>query len=228
MADRLEGRFAFEGSGLPALTVAIQAGGESRRMGRSKATVPFLGRPLIERLVTRVAPISDEILITTNEADRLAFLREHPAADRIRMCSDVYDRRGSLTGMVTALRNASNDYVAVCACDMVFVSPELFLAEYRCLLDDPTLDLVLPRTQFGYEPFHGVYRRRTCLEGLTRAVDDGVESIRGFVSTMTSREFTMDEVGAIVPQGRCFVNANTPDELRHAERLVLELEGAAC
>ena len=35
----------------PRVTVVIQAGGESRRMGQSKATVPFAGRPLICRLV---------------------------------------------------------------------------------------------------------------------------------------------------------------------------------
>ena len=50
---------ASEAFDLPRLTVAIQAGGESKRMGRSKATVPFCGRPLICRLVERVDPIAD-------------------------------------------------------------------------------------------------------------------------------------------------------------------------
>jgi molybdopterin-guanine dinucleotide biosynthesis protein A len=31
------------------LTIVIQAGGESRRMGQDKALVPFLGQPLILR-----------------------------------------------------------------------------------------------------------------------------------------------------------------------------------
>ena len=70
-------------AGLPPLSVAIQAGGESRRMGRSKATVPFLGRPLLERIVTRVAPIAAEIVITTNEPENLGFLDDHPARGRI-------------------------------------------------------------------------------------------------------------------------------------------------
>ena len=33
------------------LTVCVQAGGESRRMGQDKALMPFLGRPLIQRVV---------------------------------------------------------------------------------------------------------------------------------------------------------------------------------
>ena len=88
---------------LPRLTVAVQAGGESRRMGRSKATVPFGGRPLICRLVERVYPVADEILITTNEPDNLGFLWEMPEAGKIRLERDLVDCRGSLTGLYTAL-----------------------------------------------------------------------------------------------------------------------------
>ena len=58
----------------PKLTVAIQAGGESRRMGQSKATVPFLGEPLLTRIVERIACAADELVVTTNEASRLGFL----------------------------------------------------------------------------------------------------------------------------------------------------------
>ena len=68
---------------LPALTVAIQAGGESRRMGRSKATIPFGGRPLLCRLVERVDDVADEILITTNGKDDLSFLEKMPQAPKI-------------------------------------------------------------------------------------------------------------------------------------------------
>ena len=50
LADFVEQRFVR-----PRVTVVIQAGGESRRMGQSKATVPFAGRPLICRLVERLA-----------------------------------------------------------------------------------------------------------------------------------------------------------------------------
>ena len=48
------------------LTIVLQAGGESRRMGRSKATVPFLGEPLIWRGINRLLPLADEFIITTN------------------------------------------------------------------------------------------------------------------------------------------------------------------
>lgn len=215
-----EGRARLPLSELPPLTVAIQAGGESRRMGQSKATVPFLGRPLLQRIVDLVAPIADEILITTNEQQNLGFLQEHAAAGRIRFAPDVYEQRGSLTGLVTALSYASHDYVAVCACDMIFISCALFQDELAVLAADPALDLVLPHTGFGFEPFHGVYRRQRCRTGMIQAVEDGLSSIRSFVARMHALEFSLGDVVRVDPEGLCFVNANTPDELAKAEKLV--------
>lgn len=43
-------------------------------MGRSKATVPFLGEPLIWRGINRLLPLADEFIITTNEPENLDFL----------------------------------------------------------------------------------------------------------------------------------------------------------
>ena len=56
------------------LSIAIQAGGESRRMGQDKGLASFLGKPLVARLVERLAPLADEVLVTTNRLQEYAFL----------------------------------------------------------------------------------------------------------------------------------------------------------
>ena len=60
------------------LTVVIQAGGHSSRMGEDKALKPFLGRPLIQRVIDRMMPIADEIIVTTNRPAEYEFLRSAP------------------------------------------------------------------------------------------------------------------------------------------------------
>lgn len=225
MREDCAGRAAAPG--LPKLTVAVQAGGESRRMGRSKATVPFGGRPLICRLVERVYPVADEILITTNEPDNLGFLWDMPEAGKIRLERDLVDCRGSLTGLCTALSKASHAWVAVCACDMMDVSAPLFAAELACAVAGGH-DVVIPVNEQGYEPFHAVYRREACLGAVKRVLaGDGKKSMKAAILSpgLDVRAFTMDEVCAVVPDGGCFANCNTPEELARAEECVFGTRG---
>src|SRR4030043_1489998 len=100
------------------LSVVIQAGGQSSRMGEDKALKPFLGRPLIQRVIDRLSPIADEMIVTTNRPDDYAFLN-------LRLAPDFKPGRGSLGGLHTAIASATLPFVAVVACDMPFANPDL-------------------------------------------------------------------------------------------------------
>ena len=221
-------RETSRGMALPKLTVAVQAGGESRRMGRSKATVPFGGRPLLCRLVERVYPVADEILITTNEPQNLGFLQTMPEGHKVRLERDICDCRGSLTGLYTALVKSTFDYVAVCACDMLDVSHELFAAELQRAVEGD-YDIVVPVNDQGFEPFHAVYKRDTCLAAVEKALDEGKKSMKSVVTSPDLKvcHYGMREVYEIVPDGGCFANCNTPDELARAEARVFGLVACA-
>lgn len=201
------------------LTVVIQAGGESRRMGRSKALVPFLGRPLIERMVDRLAPVADELVITTNEPEKLAFLLERTDVD-VRLERDVLPERGALRGLYTALSQAGSPLVATVACDMVFASARLIVAE-AVKLAETGCDAVVPHNKHGFEPFHAVYRRKTCLPAVKRALDEGHASAKSFFDSVDVLPFEREEVLAAEPRGGCFINVNTPEELHAVEASIL-------
>ena len=132
----------------PKVTVVIQAGGESRRMGQSKALVPFAGRPLICRMVDRLSPVADELIITTNEGDKLAFLSEQYPDLEIKLVPDLHDFRGALPGIHTALEAASNPFVAIIACDMLFASARLVVAE-ALAMKESAKDMVVPVNKHG-------------------------------------------------------------------------------
>lgn len=205
----------------PKLTVAIQAGGESRRMGRSKATVAFLGRPLIERIVERVAPVADEIVITTNEAENLAFLDELNLDCELRLVPDVYEERGALRGLYSALSAASNPCVAVVACDMVFASASL-IAHEAVALQMRRADAIVPCNKFGFEPFHALYRVDACLPAIADAIEQGKVRARDFYEQVNLSRFEREDMEKAVPGGGCFANVNTPEELARMERSIQE------
>ena len=214
ICDFVKKRFAR-----PKVTVAIQAGGESKRMGRSKATVPFAGRPLMVRMVERLAPVADELIITTNEPENLAFLFEEFPEYDIKLVTDATDVRGAVPGLYTAVNAASNPFVAVVACDMVFASPRLIVAE-AIVMEETRADVVVPVNKHGFEPFHSVYRRKTCLPELEELVKMGNKRAQALYERVNVYEMSRAQVLAVEPMGGCFLNANTPDELHALEKLV--------
>jgi len=63
------------------VTLAIQAGGQSSRMGADKGLVELRGRPLAGHVLARLAGLADDHLITTNAPQAYAFLGVRTVAD---------------------------------------------------------------------------------------------------------------------------------------------------
>jgi molybdopterin-guanine dinucleotide biosynthesis protein A len=199
------------------LCVAIQAGGESRRMGHDKALMPFLGQPLIRRVIDRVSPIADELIVTTNDPEAYRFLG-------LPLYPDLVPGRGALGGLYTALSSASQPLVAVVACDMPFVCADLLEAMRNALLSE-NKDIAIPRPQGGLEPFHAVYRRDTCLPHILSALEQDKWRVDAWFAKVNIRYFDQSELLTFEPYLLCFSNVNTPEELEAAEQLVLQKEG---
>ena len=196
------------------LSVVVQAGGESRRMGRNKALEPFLGRPMIEHVIARVRPAADELLLTSNPPDLLAYLG-------IPVFGDVLPVRGALGGLFTALAVARCEFVAVIACDMVFASAELLIAE-RERLSASGADGVAPRNAKGVEPFHAVYRREPCMAAINAALEMGLTSAQSWYGNVRMEYIEGEDLARHDPRGEIFLNVNTPEELRQAEARATE------
>jgi len=196
------------------LTLVIQAGGESRRMGADKALLPFLGQPLILRPLSRLAGLAEEVLVTSNQPENYRFLGLTPIPDLLPGC-------GALSGLYTALSAAGHPYVAVVACDMPFASLELFAAELA-LLRETGADAVVPRSAAGTEPFHAVYRRETCLPHIRAALEDGKRRVDAWFSQVFIRYLEPAESMAYDPSQHAFLNINTPEELMEAEEIAME------
>jgi molybdopterin-guanine dinucleotide biosynthesis protein A len=198
------------------LTIVIQAGGESRRMGQDKALLPFLGRPLVARIVARFRPIADEILVTTNRPEAYQFLG-------LPLYTDLLPGRGALGGVYTALELAKNPCVAIIACDMPFASPALVSAEQGILLANQN-DLVIPHSGEGLEPFHAVYRRESCLPAIQAALQAGKWRVDAWFSQVKVQILQREDILPYDPLGLCFQNVNTPEELQAAEALAQQIE----
>jgi molybdopterin-guanine dinucleotide biosynthesis protein A len=177
---------------------AILAGGESRRMGRDKAFLPFGGTTLVERVAARLREACADVFVVTNAPEPYAALG-------LRALPDALPERRSLVGIYTAVRHAGGP-AFVCGCDMPFLCPALL----RHMGDlARSADVVIPRVR-DYEPLHAVYTP-ACLEPITRVLAAGGRNA-DVLGQVRTRVLDLDELRRFDPDLQSIVNLNTPDE----------------
>ena len=133
-------------------TAIVMAGGESRRMGVDKSLLRVGGQPMIERICEQLRGHFDEILISANEPEKLAFLGLKVVPDRVR-------GQGPLMGIASALEASRNELNFVVACDIPQIDVglvESMLAEAR----RSGADVVIPTaSDQRHEPLYAIYRK---------------------------------------------------------------------
>lgn len=192
------------------ISVVVQAGGQSRRMGRDKALVSLAGRPMIEHILTRIVGLGDETLVTTNDPDRYEYLG-------LPLFSDRDPAAGALPGLLTALRAAQGDTILVLACDMPFVN-RLLLEHLLALA--PRADVIVPRWNGNYQTMHAVYARKKCRKAVEQALERGEQRMISFYSDVKVYAVPPEEIAEFDPSGRSFFNVNTPADLAEAEEVL--------
>jgi molybdopterin-guanine dinucleotide biosynthesis protein A len=193
------------------LTISIQAGGQSQRMGRDKALIHLAGKPMIEHILERIEGLGDEILITTNNPKDFAYLD-------IRLESDPIPGSGSLAGLHTALKAARGSHTLVLACDMPFISRPLL--EYMIRLI-PLADVIVPQREGYFEPLHAIYSQK-CLLPIEDALQIGDTRVISFYDHVQVRIVDELELARFDPEGMSFFNINTPEDLILAEDFLHE------
>lgn len=178
-------------------------------MGQDKALKPFLGRPLIERVIERLAPIADELLVITNQPASYAFLN-------LPLVSDLKPGRGPLGGLYTGLASAAAPVVGVVACDMPFANAALFKTAAAILVEEQ-VDVVIAKTPEGFEPLHAVYRRTACMPAIESAIASDQWRMVSWFPLVRVRTLAADEIGRCDPEHLAFWNVNTPEDFAEAE-----------
>jgi len=190
------------------ITSIVLAGGRSLRLGREKAFLEVKGQFLIERIIGRLQKLSEEIIIVSDEAHRYEGFEAT-------VVSDVYPGKGSLGGIYSGLRKASNPYALVVACDMPFLN--LPLVRYMQTLA-ASYDVVIPRIGQHTEALHAIYSRN-CLPFMEEQLQKGDLKIIRFFPQVRVRYVEQDEIEVFDAQHLSFFNINTEADLEKAREI---------
>jgi molybdopterin-guanine dinucleotide biosynthesis protein A len=191
------------------VTGVVQAGGKSTRMGgQRKALMELGGERIIERVVRAVEPAVDDLLIVTNTPEPYAFLG-------LPMVPDVFPDGGSLGGIYSGLKAASNDAVFTVACDMPFLKSGVI----RLVVDRADEgDVVIPLVGGQYETLHACYHKR-CLVPMEERLRQGRLKIIDFFDRVRVVTIEEAEIRLRGDPSTVFMNVNTPAELERARGL---------
>ena len=194
------------------ISIAVQAGGRSRRMGQDKALIPVGGRRLIEHALEGLQGMSDDLFITSNHPHTLNDLS-------IRLVPDKYPGRGALYGLGTALQAARHDDVLVVACDMPFLQP-MFIE--HMLSQSGQADVIVPELDGRFEPLLAIYHRKTCLPAIEQSLQDQKHRMISFFPAVLVSTIDTETIDRLDPGRLSFFNINTPEDIEVAERMLQE------
>jgi molybdenum cofactor guanylyltransferase len=192
------------------VTGVLLAGGKSRRMGADKRFLVVGERTLLERSCGVLSQIFERVCIV--------IAQDSPLLEaQIPVTRDLIPSSGSLGGMYTGLHQATTPYIFLCACDMPFIHTDLI--QYMVEQKDQ-MDIVLAYWNGRPQPTHAIYSRNclSVVEGLIRSADLKLQRLLE-TSTLRVRLITEDEIRKIDPDGRSFLNVNTPSDLDRARVL---------
>ncbi len=191
----------------------ILAGGRSSRMGRDKASISFLGKPLMlhvaDALRTAEATKVSIVLSSQSEASDLAG---QPAI------SDTYVGAGALAGIHAALKASKSRITFVSACDLPFASAELIK---RLVFLCEKSECAVPIQSDGRsQPLFAAYRTEPALiASETILKEKNRSNAAGALTDCLRTSFLAYEDYSDLPRASLLLtNVNTPEELIHAER----------
>ena len=193
----------------------ILIGGESRRMGKPKYSLPFGGETLLQRSVRNLRGSVCPIVIVGASGQNL------PDIPHVLSISDPVAGQGPLMGLMTGLEHVEgvSEWALGTGCDMPFVSTELI----QCLKSHKTTEaeIVMPRIDGQFYPLCAFYR--TALWRKAKLLlEKGDRRLLALVDECRVQTVEKEALTQIDPDLRFLMNINTPQGYRNALRSVKE------
>lgn len=183
-----------------AITGAVLAGGQGRRMGGvDKGLVPLNGRPLIVWTLEALQSQVDTLLINANRS-----LDEYRALGWPVVCDTVEGYEGPLVGMLSVLSAAQTDFVLTVPCDAPRVPPDLARRLSAALLEADA-EIAVAHADGRRQSVHALMRR-DLRDTLAEAITAGERKISRWQDARRCVEVPCDDIADH------FVNINTPEE----------------
>lgn len=190
-----------------ASTAIILVGGQSKRMGRAKALLPWRGVTLLEHVAGVVGSVAQNLIIVAAPAGN-GEPDVTPVVDRlskalrsvdVQLVRDRTLHDGPLSGVRSGLERTSTRFAFVTGVDSPFL--EATLVERLIGEGEP----VIPIVSGKHQPLTAVYPQSS-LELASQLLDRGMRRVRDLSNALNMRTIAESDLGSL----DSFENLNTP------------------
>jgi molybdenum cofactor guanylyltransferase len=183
----------------------ILCGGQSLRMGQSKAWLPFGEETMLQRVVRIVGSVVSTVVVVAAPEQDLP-----PLPANVLVARDPTSHEGPLVGLIAGLKAARQvgiERAFVCGCDMPLIVPAVIEFLLNKLGNEAAL---VPEHENQLEPLAAVYRTSLC-ENLETLVEQGERSIQRAIRNLELPRIASKELAVFDPNLESFVSLNDPN-----------------
>lgn len=177
-------------------------------MGTDKSRLELDGKQFVDRIALALSYVAERI--------SLVGARDSASDWQLPNVPDVYDNWGALGGVHAALASCKSEWTAIVACDLPFVSGELFvrLASFR-----EAFDSVVPvQDDQRLQPLCALYRSASCLPIAIELIENGERRPRELLKHLNTRLVAASELSTLSDGHLFFMNINTAEDYEQAKR----------
>ena len=184
----------------------ILVGGASSRMGTDKSQLLINRQTFTERISETLLKLTDSVTIVGKQPEESAL----PSVP------DVYPQWGALGGLHAALAACRRDWAIIVACDLPFVTAELFSSLLSLRMDREAVVPIQPDDR--PQPLAALYRVDPCLQRATELIEAGRRRPLDLLEAVQTRWVSFAEIRNLEQAEKFFVNINTPSDYYEATR----------
>ncbi len=182
------------------VSIAVLAGGKSKRFGKDKLTLEFKGKTFLDIIISKISSISDDCFVVGR---RLSYIKS---------CDDVFNIKASIVGIYSALKCSKHDYVLVLAGDLPLLSSELL--KYLISKVSKDYDIIVPVVKGYYEPLVAIYSKGIMNE-LFKMIDSEDLKVSNLYKKFKILEISEEELKVYDKNLHSFFNVNNREDYKY-------------
>jgi molybdopterin-guanine dinucleotide biosynthesis protein A len=191
------------------ITAFILAGGSSFRMGTNKALLKINGVLLIDRVLSILNKVFENIMISSNDFDSFYFTGK-------KIVKDIISNKGPLGGIHSCLQSTNTEKNFFISCDMPFISAEI--VQFLCCYETDA-EILLPKDGVNIQQMCGIYSKsiNSEVEKLLFASDIKKNNAKGSIFELIEKANVeyVDVSKLQIFHKDLFFNMNTPEDFKY-------------